>query len=141
LRLNKRGRTLLAERPGRVIKIFGKLKNGRMTTEGARLREPASLTDVCSVPPSVAGEASISGTLMPPRAHQRVTVEYVPPAGPGVFLPAVQRTVLTDGAGRFSDHHRLGEAGRWIVVASWGGDRTHQAAAAVWRHGAKAPTF
>ena len=83
LRLNKRGRTLLAERPGVAIKIFGKLKNGHTTTEAARLREPTSLTDVCSVPPSVDGDASISGSLMPPRAHQKVTVEYVPPATAG----------------------------------------------------------
>lgn len=130
LRLNKRGRKLLAEHPGVAIKIFGKLKNGHTTTEAVRLRKPTSLTDVCSVPPSVDGEASISGTLMPPRAHQKVTVEYAPPATPGVFLPAVQRTVSTDGAGRFSDHYQLSEAGRWIVAASWGGDRTQQAAAA-----------
>ena len=130
LRLNKRGRTLLAEHPGVAIKIIGKLRNGRTSAEAARLREPTSLTGICDVPPSVDGEAAISGSLMPPRAHQKVTVEYVPPATPGVFLPAVQRTVFTDGAGRFSDHYQLGEAGRWIVVASWGGDRTHQPAAA-----------
>ena len=141
LRLNKRGRALLAERPGVAIKIFGKLKNGHTTTEAARLREPTSLTDVCRVPPSVGGEASITG-LMRSRAHQKITVEYVPPATPGVFLPAVQRTVLTDGAGRFSDHYQLRDAGRWIVVASWGGDRTHQPAAAKPCGGtvAKAPT-
>jgi hypothetical protein len=130
LRLTKRGRTLLAEHPGVAIKIFGKLKNGHTTTEATRLREPTSLTDVCGIPPSVDGDASISGTLMPPRAYQKVTVEYVPPATPGTFLPAVQRTVFTDRAGRFSDHYQLGEAGRWIVAASWGGDRTHQPAAA-----------
>ena len=130
LRLNQRGRTLLAEHPGVAIKIFGKLNNGRKTTEAARLRESTSLTDVCGVPPVVDGEASISGRLMPSRAHEKVTVEYVPAAAPGVFLPAVRRIVLTDGAGRFSDHYQLGEAGRWIVTASWDGDRTHQPAAA-----------
>ena len=130
LRLNKRGRTLLAEHPGVAIKIIGELRNGHTSAEAARLREPTSLTGICDVPPSVDGEAAISGSLMPPRAHQKVTVEYVPPATPGVFLPAVQRTVFTDGAGRFSDHYQLGEAGKWIVVASWGGDRTHQPAAA-----------
>jgi hypothetical protein len=130
LRLNQRGRTLLAEHPGAAIKIFGKLKNGHTTTEAVRLRQPTSVTDVCSVPPSVDGQASISGRLMPPRAHQKIAVEYVPPAASGVFLPAVQRRVLTDGAGRFSDHYQLDEAGGWIETASWGGDRTHQPATA-----------
>ena len=130
LRLNRRGRTLLAERPGVAVKILGKLKKGRTATEAARIREPASLTDVCGVPASIDGQASVSGTLMPSRAHQKVTIEYVPPATPGVFLPAIQRTVLTDGAGRFSDHYQLDHAGRWIIAASWGGDRTHQPAVA-----------
>ena len=123
LRLNKRGRGLLAAHPGIAIKILGKLRHGHTTTEAARLRKPTSLTDVCSIPSSVGGEASISGTLRPALAHQKVSVEYVPAATPGVFLPAVQRTVLTDGAGRFSDHYQLGQAGRWTVAASWSGDR------------------
>ena len=39
-----------------------------------------------------------------------------------MFLPAVQRTVLTNGAGRFTDHYALRETGKWVIAVNGGGD-------------------
>ena len=50
LKLNELGRRLLSEQPGVAIRIIGKLRGGRTTTESERLRAPATLTDVCRFP-------------------------------------------------------------------------------------------
>jgi hypothetical protein len=130
VKLNKLGRRLLSQHPGITIKIIGKLRGGRTTTESEQLREPATLTDVCRFPASVDGQASVTGELTPAHGHERITLEYLPPEPAGVFLPAVQRTVFTDRAGRYSDSLPLGTAGKWIVVVSWSGDHTRQATGA-----------
>jgi hypothetical protein len=126
LRLSKLGRSLLANHPGLAIEIVGKLTDKRPVVEHERLREPATLTDVCRFPAAVGGDASVSGTLTPAHAGDAITVEYVPSGGAGVLLPAVQRKVFTDRAGRFSGRYALGTAGRWVIVVNWGGDTTRQ---------------
>jgi len=130
LYLDRLGRRLLRQHPGLPIQVFGKLKGGRTVAESERLREPAALTDSCRFPGAPGGDASISGSLTPSHGQERISLEYVPPEAAGVFLPAVQRSVLTYASGRFADHYALGEAGRWTVIVSWGGDSTREPATA-----------
>jgi hypothetical protein len=131
LRLSRLGRLLLARHPGLRIHIVVKLKGGKTSVESQQLREPAALTARCLIPGAVDGAASVSGTLTPSHGHERISVEYVLMGAPGVLLPAVQRTVITDSAGRFVDHYALDAAGRWTVLVSWGGDSTRQPTAAL----------
>lgn len=70
----------------------------------------------------------MSGTLSPRNGRHKLTIEYLPPESSGAFLPAVQRTVTTDSAGRFGDRYTLDSAGKWIVLVSWAGDATHEPA-------------
>ena len=131
LGLTQLGRKLLRQHPGLAIELVAKLQDGRSVTERELLREPAALSRACTFPRTLGGAATVSGTLSPSPSNARITIEYIPPGGEGALIPAVQRTVIAGAGGRFSDQYQLGQAGRWTVVASWSGDRTHQAAVAV----------
>jgi hypothetical protein len=123
------GRHFLHAHPGLAIKVVDRLKGGHTFAEDATLRQPSSLGAVCSFPGISGGAADVSGTLTPAPGRERITIQYLPPASHGLLLPAVQRTVLTNRAGRFEDRYALNSDGKWTIAVSWAGDRTHEPAA------------
>jgi hypothetical protein len=131
LRLNGAGRRLLRTHPGLPSKVLGRLRGGQRFSQTEALRGPAILMAKCSVPGIFGGPATVSGTLSPSHAGERIRVEYLPPQSGGALLPAVQHTALTNHAGHFTDRLTLHTAGRWMVFATWAGDRTREPAAAL----------
>lgn len=130
LQLTGLGRRLLLTDPGLPIKVLGRLTGGRTFAQQEALRQPTTLGARCAFPGSSGGVATVSGTLAPADGGKRITIQYLPPQSAGLLIPAVQRTVRANRTGDFHDSYSLNGAGKWIIAASWAGDRTQEPAAA-----------
>ena len=128
LQLTRRGRRLLRIHPGLPIMVRGRLMGGHRFARRATLRGPSTLGPVCRFPGSPGGSATVSGTLAPGHAGDRITIQYLPPYAHGFLIPVVQRTVLTNRTGHFHDSHVLDAGGKWTIAVIWAGDRTRDPA-------------